>query len=70
MRLTTGAVAALREHLERQLEEIGRLGSLYRTGGLVFANETEMATVRRIFFEIASGTPIKMTGPHSLCHSR
>lgn len=39
MRLTTGAVAALRGHLERQLEEIGRLGSLYKPGGLVFANE-------------------------------
>lgn len=40
VRLTTGAVAALREHLERQLAEIDRLGSLYRPGGLVFANET------------------------------
>ncbi len=38
VRLTTGAVAALRGHLERQLEEIDRLGSLYRPGGLVFAN--------------------------------
>ncbi len=40
VRLTTGAVVALRGHLERQLEEIDRLGSLYRNGGLVFANET------------------------------
>ncbi len=40
VRLTTGAVAALRGHLERQLEEIDHLGSLYRTGGLVFANES------------------------------
>jgi len=40
VRLTTGAVVALRGHLERQLEEIGRLGSLYRPGGLVFANES------------------------------
>jgi integrase len=39
VRLTTGAVAALRGHLERQLEEIDRLGSLYKPGGLVFANE-------------------------------
>lgn len=40
VRLTTAAVAALRGHLERQLEEMDRLGSLYRSGGLVFANET------------------------------
>ena len=40
VRLTTGAVAALRDHLERQMGEMERLGSLYRAGGLVFANET------------------------------
>ena len=39
VRLTTGAVAALRGHLKRQLEEMDRLGSLYKPGGLVFANE-------------------------------
>ena len=39
VRLTTGAVAALRGHLERQLEEMERLGSLYQPGGLVFASE-------------------------------
>ena len=39
VRLTTGAVAALRGHLERQLEEMDRLGSLYQPGGLVFASE-------------------------------
>ena len=39
MRLTTGAVAALRGYLKRQLEEMDRLGSLYKPGGLVFANE-------------------------------
>jgi hypothetical protein len=37
--LTDGAVEALREHLTRQLEEMERVGSLYRPGGLVFANE-------------------------------
>lgn len=37
--LTDGAVEALRAHLTRQLEEMERVGSLYRTGGLVFANE-------------------------------
>ncbi len=40
VRLTTGAVTALRGHLERQLEEIGCLGSLYKPGGLVFAGGT------------------------------
>ncbi len=39
VRLTTTAVEALRGHLKRQLEEIDRLGDLYQTGGLVFANE-------------------------------
>ena len=33
-----GAIAALR-HLKRQIEEMDRLGSLYKPGGLVFANE-------------------------------
>jgi integrase len=37
--LTPTAVEALRTHLSRQLEEMERIGSLYRPGGLVFANE-------------------------------
>ena len=37
--LTTSAVAALRVHLSRQLEEIERMGSLYQPGGLIFATE-------------------------------
>ena len=37
--LTDGAIEALRWHLARQLEEMERVGSLYRPGGLVFANE-------------------------------
>ena len=36
--LTKGAVEALREHLYRQLEEMEQMGSIYRPGGLVFAN--------------------------------
>lgn len=39
IRLTAAAVAALRAHLARQLEEMEVAGSLYRPGGLVFANE-------------------------------
>jgi integrase len=37
IRLTGAVVAALRGHLSRQLEEMGRVGSLYQPGGLVFA---------------------------------
>jgi integrase len=37
--LTAAAVEALRAHLSRQLEEMERMGSLYRPGGLVFSNE-------------------------------
>ena len=38
--LTTEAVQALRDHLSRQLEEMEYKRSLYRSGGLVFANES------------------------------
>ena len=37
--LTDAAVEALRSHLERQLEEIERLGDLYHDHGLVFTSE-------------------------------
>jgi len=43
IRLTVGAVQALRDHLTRQLEEMERRRSLYQPGGLVFA--TEIGTV-------------------------
>src|SRR5215207_10070502 len=39
VRLTQSTVNALRSHLERQLEEIGRAGSLWRENGLIFASE-------------------------------
>ena len=39
VRLTSGAVAALRGHLERQMGEMEEMGSLYCPAGLVFANE-------------------------------
>ena len=38
--LTTDAVDALQAHLSRQLEQMEQMDSLYRTGGLVFANES------------------------------
>ena len=40
VRLTHAATNALRNHLGRQLEEMGRMGSLYQPGGLVFATES------------------------------
>ncbi|CAA9365643.1 MAG: hypothetical protein AVDCRST_MAG93-7954 [uncultured Chloroflexia bacterium] len=36
--LTGAAVEALRSHLERQLEDMGRLGDLYNDHGLVFTS--------------------------------
>ena len=39
IRLTDAADAALRGHLARQLEWIGRVGDHYRDEGLVFASE-------------------------------
>jgi integrase len=40
VRLTGMATDALRGHLERQLMEMERMGSLYQPGGLVFATES------------------------------
>ncbi len=40
VRLTRAAVEALRCHLERQMEEMERVGSLYQPGGLAFATES------------------------------
>jgi integrase len=40
VRLTRAAAKALRSHLERQLEEMERMGSLYQPGGLVFATRS------------------------------
>lgn len=40
IRLTSGAVDALRGHLSRQLRKMEEMGSLYQPGGLVFATET------------------------------
>ena len=39
MRLTAGAIAALQDHLKRQIVDMDRLNSLYKPGGLDFANE-------------------------------
>jgi integrase len=47
VKLTHGAVEALRGHLQRQLEEIDRAGSLWRENGLVFASEAGEPLDRR-----------------------
>ena len=47
VKLTQGALDALRSHLERQLQEIDRAGSLWRENGLVFASETGEPLDRR-----------------------
>jgi integrase len=40
VKLTQSAVKALRSHLERQLDEIDKAGSLWRENGLIFASES------------------------------
>jgi len=45
--LTGSAAQALKSHLERQLEEIDRAGSLWQENGLVFASETGAPLDRR-----------------------
>jgi hypothetical protein len=40
VRLTTAGVAALRDHLERQMGEMEGSGSFYKPSELVFANKT------------------------------
>ena len=40
IRLTAGAVQALKDHLARQLEEMEQMSSLYQPGGFIFATET------------------------------
>lgn len=47
VQLTSKAVGALRSHLERQLDEIDRVGSLYSENGLIFASETGECLDRR-----------------------
>jgi len=47
VKLTRSAVNALRSHLERQLGEIDRAGSLWRENGLIFASEAGDSLDRR-----------------------
>jgi integrase len=47
VKLTEGAVDALRGHLKRQLQEIDKAGSLWRENGLMFASESGEPLDRR-----------------------
>src|ERR687890_21355 len=47
VKLTQGATQALRSHLERQLGEIDRVGSLWSENGLIFASDTGEPLDRR-----------------------
>ncbi len=47
VKLTQSAVEALRSHLQRQLGEIDRAGSLWQENGLIFASETGTPLDRR-----------------------
>ena len=47
VKLSESAIDALRSHLQRQLEEIDRVGSLWRENGLIFASETGEPLDRR-----------------------
>jgi hypothetical protein len=40
VKLASKAIEVLKRHLERQLEEIDRDGSLWSENGLIFASET------------------------------
>jgi integrase len=47
VKLTGKAIEALKRHLERQLVEIDRVGSLWNENGLIFASETGYPLDRR-----------------------
>jgi integrase len=66
---------ALRNHLERQLGEMDRAGSLYREGGLVFAAETseplERTQVTKYRFKpLLKGAGLPEIRFHDLRHTR
>jgi integrase len=72
--LTDAAVRALRHHLARQMDEIGRLGDLYKDGGLVFTsgvgtviNPTNLR--RRSFAALLQRTNLPKIRFHDLRHT-
>src|SRR5215211_2119972 len=74
IRLTEAAVRALREHLDWQLGQIGRLGDLYKDQGLVFASEvgTPMNPTnlrRRSFASLLNRAKLSKIRFHDLRHT-
>ena len=74
IRLTEVAVRTLREHLARQVEEIERLGDLYRDDGLVFTtgvgtliNPTNLR--KRSFASLLKGAGLPQIRFHDLRHT-
>jgi integrase len=67
--LTEAAAEALKGHLERQLEEIDRAGSLWQENGLVFASETGTPLDRRYLTSRRFKPLLKRAGlPHFRFH--
>jgi integrase len=67
--LTGAAAEALKGHLERQLEEIDRAGSLWQENGLVFASETGAPLDRRAVTSRRFKPLLKRAGlPHFRFH--
>ena len=75
LKLTPGAIEALRGHLERQLKEIERAGDRYKDQGLVFPSQTGTAMnaknlTARSFkpLLVQAGLPHSVR-LHDLCHT-
>jgi integrase len=67
IRLTGAATDSLRGHLERQLAELERTGSLYQPGGLVFATENgTLSTLRTSVTAPSSPSEAGRTAGHLL----
>ena len=65
VKLTSKATEALKSHLERQLAEIDRVGSLWNPGdadGLIFASETGEPLDRRAVTKLKFKPLLKLTG--------
>ena len=62
VKLTRRATEALRSHLERQLGEIDRVGSLWSENGLIFASETGEPLDRRAVTKLKFKPLLKRAG--------